>query len=101
MQRGGFGAALLAAAAGVLFAGGVLLFDGEQGLFPLLDTREKLRRVENRTRATEAERRQLRRRVEALNSDPFAVEREARRKLGMLRDGERVIRWPDPPPGTD
>ena len=101
MRRPGWKPALLAAAVGSLAAGGVLLFDRDTGLFPLLDARQQVRDAEAGAQATGAERRRLLRRVEALRSDPFAVEVEARRKLGMLRDGERVIRWRDGPAGAD
>ena len=101
MRRHGWKPALLAAAVATLAGGGVLLFDRDTGLFPLLDARQQVRDAEAGVHATEVERRRLLVRVEALRSDPFAVETEARRKLGMLRDGERVIRWKHGPPGAD
>ena len=101
MRRHGWKPALLAAVAGTLAAGVVLLFDRDTGLLPLLDARQQVRDAEAGVQATGAERRRLLRRVEALRSDPFAVEAEARRKLGMLREGERVIRWRDGPPAAD
>ncbi len=101
MRRHGWKPALLAAVVGTLAAGAVLLSDRDTGLFPLLVARQQVRDAEAGAQATGAERRRLLRRVEALRSDPFAVEAEARRKLGMLREGERVIRWRDGPAGAD
>ena len=101
MRRHGWKPALLAVAVGTLAAGGVLLSDRDTGLVPLLEARRQVGDAEAGAQATEVERRRLLRRVEALRSDPFAVEAEARRKLGMLRDGERVIRWQDGPPRAD
>lgn len=85
-------AALLALGVALGTAGGILLFDGKTGLFPLLGLIEDVRAAEARVTAGEGERRRLIREIRALRTDPLAVEAVAREKLGMVRPGEIVVR---------
>lgn len=67
----------------------------EQGLprYRLLE--QELREVDAQNQRLEREVRDLTRDVEALRSDPAAIERIARDELGMVRDEELVFQFPD------
>jgi cell division protein FtsB len=78
--------ALLAAAA-------VLFLDRERGLGELRDLAGRVANAETRVRELERERVELRMRARGLRADPFEVETVARESLGMLRPGERVVRF--------
>ncbi len=79
--------AVLAAAA--YFA----LFGGEYGLFEVwrLERQkvEEIRRLEELRAEVEV----LRTRADSLENDPAALERLARERYGMIRDGERLYRF--------
>lgn len=54
----------------------------------LLDVREQNARLEREARALERD-------VEALRTDPHAIERIARDEFGMVREGELVFQFPE------
>lgn len=68
---------------------------------PLFQQNERMRkeilRLDNELKAGEEEGRQLKAATDALRSDPKAVERLAREKLGYARPGETVVRFEPPP----
>ncbi|HEX6937977.1 MAG TPA: septum formation initiator family protein [Longimicrobiales bacterium] len=79
--------------AAVLAAAYFALFGGEYGLF-------EVRRLERQREAEAAELERLRADVERLRAradsladDPAALERIARERYGMIRDGERLYRF--------
>ncbi len=76
---------------------GVLLFDGDAGAFALLGLRSRVAAADSHVRAAEARREDLYQSIGALRRDDLAIEAAAREQLGMLRDGELVLRWADPP----
>ena len=51
----------------------------------------------NQVAAARAINKSLERRVEALRSDPMEVEREARERLGLVKEGDRVYLLPTLP----
>ncbi|PAW83916.1 MAG: hypothetical protein B9S33_12800 [Pedosphaera sp. Tous-C6FEB] len=56
--------------------------------------------LETQIQREEEAARQLKASLDALRSDPRAVERLAREKLGYAKPGEVVIRFQEPPPGA-
>ena len=67
----------------------------EQGLPRYRVLKQELREVSAQNERLEREVRDLSRDVEALRSDPEAIERIARDELGMVRDEELVFQFPD------
>ena len=67
----------------------------EQGLPRYRALKQELREVEAANDRLEREVRDLAGGVEALKSDPAAIERIARDELGMIRDGELVFQFPE------
>lgn len=90
---------LLPSLAGVLLAMLFLAVDGEHGLRRLLALRGREGDVEGRIARLEQERDRLLQSVHELRSDPVAIERVARQKLRMVREGEIVLQLPPAGPG--
>jgi cell division protein FtsB len=67
------------------------LFGDDHGLPAVLQARRDARRLGSEIAALRTENVVLRRRVEALRSDPAAIELEARATLGLVRPGELVV----------
>lgn len=71
---------------------------------PLIQQNERFRReilrLDAQIAQEEAAGRQAREALEALRTDPRAVERLARERLGYARPGETVIRFESPAPRT-
>jgi cell division protein FtsB len=86
----------LAPLAALGVAAGVLVFDRDGGVFALLGMRGRVVAAEGDLRRAEARRAGLLERIGALRNDELAVESAAREQLGMLRDGELVLRWSEP-----
>jgi cell division protein FtsB len=80
-----FGAAMVA----------VSLF-GDQGLFAYRSLAGQTRQLREEVSALDAREQELARQVRALRSDPAAIERLARQKLGLVKPGETVIQLPAP-----
>jgi len=66
----------------------------EQGLPRYRALKGELREVEAQNERLRREVRDLDRQVDALRSDPAAIERIARDELGMVRDGELIFQFP-------
>ncbi|HEX7120047.1 MAG TPA: septum formation initiator family protein [Longimicrobiales bacterium] len=69
------------------------LFGGEYGLFEVrrLEAQREVEAAQLEQLRAEVER--LRARVDSLADDPAALERIARERYGMIRDGERLYRF--------
>jgi cell division protein FtsB len=91
---------LLASATALAAALAVLVLDRETGLFPLLELSDQVQRAEEGANAAARERLRLIDQIASLRSDPLAVEAEAREKLGMVREGEVVVRFAGDPSGA-
>lgn len=85
----------LAPLVALIVAIGVLLFDTDGGAFALLDLRRRVAAAERHLESVELRRASLLDRIARLRGDDLAVEAAAREQLGMLRDGELVLRWSD------
>ena len=66
----------------------------ERGLPRYRVLKSELGEVEEVNARLEAEVRALEREVDALRTDPEAIERVARDELGMIREGELVFQFP-------
>ncbi len=73
---------------------------GENGLLHLRRLRGEVETLHRDVQALEVENERLSRDIAELRSDPAAIERIAREELGLVRPGERVLRFPRsaPPP---
>lgn len=75
----------------------VTAFFGKKGVMDLRRARKELAAREERIKELEAERDRLEAEIRRLQSDPRAVEKAAREKLGLAAPGEKVIVDPAPP----
>lgn len=84
----------------LLFAAAVMLV--VMWYLPLIRQNQAMRehalRLDAEIRLEEEEMQRKRAMIEALRSDPKAVERLAREKLGLARPGETVVLFEPPPP---
>lgn len=70
---------------------------GKKGVMDLRRSRRELAAQAGRIRALEAERDRLESEIRRLETDPRAVEKAAREKLGLAAPGEKVVVDPAPP----
>jgi cell division protein FtsB len=69
------------------------LFGGEYSVFEQLRLKHERTREAARLAALRAEVDSLRARADSLENDPAAIERVAREKYGLIREGERLYRF--------
>ena len=67
---------------------------GENGVLQLWRLRSEVESLHRDVQVLEAENERLTRAITELRSDPSALERIARDQLGLVRPGERVLRFP-------
>lgn len=89
-------------AAAVYFA----VFGGEYSLLELRRIERERARTQAELDSLRAELARARARIDSLRTDPSAIERVARERYGMIRDGERLYRFiegapPDSTAATD
>jgi cell division protein FtsB len=70
---------------------------GATGLVGVYRTEAEVELLEEQVNAARAVNDSLRLRVEALRSDPAEIEREARVRLGLVKEGDRVYLLPTSP----
>ncbi|MEQ1731345.1 MAG: septum formation initiator family protein [Vicinamibacterales bacterium] len=78
----------------LVFIGCVLIVDalvGDKGLFAMLRAREQYRELELSLAQARARNAVLRDEARRFREDPATIEDAARRDLGMIKDGEKVI----------
>jgi cell division protein FtsB len=78
----------------ILFVSAVILAEavaGQRGLVESYRTRQRYRALEAQVVQLEADNARLREEARRLREDPAAVERIARRELGMARPGEVLV----------
>jgi cell division protein FtsB len=71
---------------------------GEHGYLALRREKTEYDSLQQEVRRLQEENQQLERRIEALKSDPKAIERIARDQMHMARPGERIYTLPEKPP---
>ena len=72
---------------------GALWTDRETGAVTLLSLSRDVAQARERVEQARVEREFLVREIRLLRDDAFTIESHARRELGMVRPGERVLRW--------
>ena len=72
--------------------------DRDTGASSLLVLSHDVSAARDRVEQARAERESLVREIRQLRDDVFTIEDHARRELGMVRPGERVLRWPQKRP---
>ena len=77
------------------------LFGGEYSVFEVRKARAEREVAEAQLVELRSEIDALRARVEALETDPATLERLAREKFGMIRDGELLYRMVPPAEGAE
>jgi cell division protein FtsB len=70
---------------------------GDNGMLHLWRLRAELAALQRDVQALEAENEQLSRNIGELRDNPEVIERIAREELGLVRPGERVLRFPRTP----
>lgn len=74
---------------------------GDKGVLQLWRLRADVTSLHREVQTLEAENERLSRAITELTDNPAVIERIAREELGLVRPGERVLRFPrTPPPGT-
>jgi cell division protein FtsB len=73
------------------------VFGGDYDLFDVHRIRRERAAEEQRVAEAQAEVDRLTARRDSLRDDNATVERIARERFGMIRDGERLYRFADPP----
>jgi cell division protein FtsB len=86
----------------VLMAGATYfaVFGGDYDIFDVRRVRAERSAEETRAAESRVEVERLRARRDSLLSDPATIERVARERYGMIRDGERLYRFAEPPAGA-
>jgi cell division protein FtsB len=79
---------------GILLLLGVTALVGDNGVLALWRLRGEVRTLHRDVRALEAENERLSRAILDLQENPAVIERIAREELGLVRPGERVLRFP-------
>jgi cell division protein FtsB len=82
---------IVAAVLGVLL---ITAFLGDNGIFQLWRLQAEVEALHREVQALEAENERLARAIAELRNDPGVIERLAREELGLVRPGERVLRFP-------
>lgn len=85
---------IVAAVLALLLVAGLF---GDKGLLQLWRLRAEIEALHRDVQALEAENERLSRDIAELRDDPSVLERIAREKLGLVRPGERVLRFPRSP----
>ena len=83
----------LAASALGLVAAGLLVFGGA-GLLRVWQIKQEVRALEREIQDLRGETERLTRTVDRLREDPALIEQIAREELGMVKGGEKVLKFP-------
>ena len=81
-------------AAGLLVLLVALAVAGERSVRRFWNLRGEVDRVQREIQRLEAENEELSRTVDRLRDDPSVIEKIAREELGMVKPGEKVLRFP-------
>ena len=83
---------VVAGALGVVLV--VMLVLGGNGLLKVWRLKQKVDTLERDVQMLEAENDRLARTIDRLREDPAAIEKIAREELGLVREGEKVLKFP-------
>ncbi len=83
--------------AGTLATLFVVALFGDKGVIRLWRLRTEVQTLHREVQALEAENERLSRAIAELHDNPAVIERIAREELGLVRPGERVLRFPRTP----
>lgn len=83
--------------AGLLALLAVAALLGENGLIRLWQLRQEVTTLHRQVQELEAENERLSRSIDRLRQDPAVIEKIARERLGLVKPGERVLRFPAAP----
>lgn len=86
--------------AGVLLVLVLVALFGDKGVLQLWRLRGEVDTLHREVQVLEAENERLSRAVAELRDDPAVIERIAREELGLVRPGERVLRFPKTKPDS-
>ena len=84
---------VLAGAALAIAATGLLVFGGA-GAVRVWQLKQEVEALEGEIKALRAEADKLNRTVDRLREDPALIEQIAREELGMVKGGEKVLKFP-------
>ncbi|HWC01708.1 MAG TPA: septum formation initiator family protein [Methylomirabilota bacterium] len=85
---------------GALLVLAIMALFGDNGVLALRQLRGEVDTLVGEVRRLEIENERLSRAISELQEDPAVIERIAREELGLVRPGERVLRFPrSPRPG--
>ena len=90
--------ATLAAAVSLVGALAYHVICGEHGYLAYQRERQQYEAFQKQTRQLQEENESLQKHIDALKSDPKAIEKVAREQLHMAKPGEIVITYSDPQP---
>jgi cell division protein FtsB len=79
---------------GVVLVLAVTAVFGDNGVLALRHLRQEVAALHREVAALEAENQRLSRAIAELQENPAVIERIAREELGLVRPGERVLRFP-------
>jgi cell division protein FtsB len=81
--------------AGLLLAAGLAAFAVRESV-RVWRVQQEVRAIEHDVTTMSARQKQLAEQAERLRSDPSSIEKLAREEMGMVREGETVLKFPSP-----
>lgn len=85
--------------AAALIVNGYLLLSflfGDMGLLKFIKMKQTYSRIKEENRMLRSDNEELTRQIKALKTDPLTIERIARERLGLAREGELVYEFYEP-----
>lgn len=73
---------------------------GSSGLLRVWRMKQEVETIEREITTLRGETQELARRVERLRTDPATIEKIAREEFGLVRPGEKVLKFPPSPDGS-
>ena len=70
---------------------------GTHGLVAMHRSKNQIQRVQTQISQLDHENQELQQRIHSLKTDPAAIEKIARDRMGLARPGEMIFQIPDPP----
>jgi cell division protein FtsB len=77
----------------VLLAAGLAVFGVREGV-RVVKMRQELRALEREVESMSARQKKLAEQAERLRNDPSYIEKLAREEMGMVREGETILKFP-------